>query len=102
MTKTVKSKKIALMKKWKKFIFLFILMSIVVVVPLQIIAQPDPPSVPDRHGYNGDKTPQGVPIGSGADVFLAFGILYLAKNLVAVRKKKMVKQGTFPVPPLAS
>jgi hypothetical protein len=56
---------------------------------IQLMSQPDPPSLPDHHGCNGNQSPQGAPLDGGSEVLLFLGIAYAAKR-VAERKRKTI------------
>ena len=56
------------------------------------MSQPDPPPLPDQHGYNGNQSLQGAPLDGGTEVLLFLGILYAAKKVSERKRKTIVRQ----------
>jgi hypothetical protein len=77
------------MKKFFRLLFLIFPMLISSVISEKLMAQPDPPPLPDQHGYNGNKSPQGAPLDGGSEVLLFLGIAYAVKK-VSDRKRKPI------------
>ena len=68
-----------------------IAMLILSVISEKLMAQPDPPPLPDQHGYNGNQSPQGAPLDGGSEVLLFLGIAYAVKK-VSDRKRKSIAE----------
>jgi hypothetical protein len=77
------------MKKSYRFLFPVILMLILSLISGKLISQPDPPPLPDQHGYNGNPSPQGAPLDGGSEILLVLGMAYAAKK-VSDRKRKTI------------
>ena len=75
------------MKKLYKLIVPVISMLILSVISEKVISQPDPPPLPDQHGYNGNKSPQGAPLDGGSEVMLFLGIAYVVKKMSGRKRK---------------
>jgi hypothetical protein len=58
----------------------------------KLMAQPDPPPLPDQHGYNGNQPPQGAPIDGGSEVLLFLGIVYAARKVSEMKRKTIVER----------
>ena len=69
------------MKKIYKILVLLAAYIILSADSQNLSAQPDPPSLPDQHGYNGNQSPQGVPLDGGTEVLLVLVIAYAVKKL---------------------
>jgi hypothetical protein len=74
------------MKKKFRLIVPAMIMVILSVFAEKLIAQNDPPWLPDQHGYNGNQSPNGAPLDGGTEVLLSLGIFYLAMK-ITVRKR---------------
>jgi len=68
------------MKKLSRFLFPVIMMLILSLISGKLMSQPDPPPLPDQHGYNGNPSPQGAPLDGGSEVLIFLGIVYAAKK----------------------
>jgi hypothetical protein len=77
------------MKKNFRLLVPVIVMLILPVIAEKLMAQPDPPPLPDQHGYFGDQSPQGAPLEDGSEVFLFLGIVYAARK-VSERNRKTI------------
>jgi len=74
------------MKKISRLIVPAMMMVILSVSAEKLMAQTDPPWLPDQHGYNGNQSPDGAPLDGGTEVLLSLGIFYLAMKMT-VRKR---------------
>jgi hypothetical protein len=52
----------------------------------KMTAQPDPPPLPDQHGYNGNQSTQNAPLDGGTGVLITLGIVYLAIRVAGKKK----------------
>ena len=77
------------MKRYYRLIVPAIVMLILLANSEKLMSQPDPPPLPDQHGYNGNKTPQGAPLDGGSEVLLFLGISYAAKKM-SERKRNTI------------
>jgi hypothetical protein len=77
------------MKKNYKFFIPFIVMIIVSITSIVSAAQPDPPPLPEQHGYSGNQSIQSAPLDGGTEVLIPLGIFYLAIKL-AGRKRNII------------
>lgn len=77
------------MKKSYRLLVPVIVMLILSVISEKLMAQPDPPPLPDQHESNGNQSPQGAPLDGGSEVLLFLGIVYAAKK-VSERKEKTI------------
>ena len=77
------------MKKNYSFLVPVIMMLILSVISEKLMAQPDPPSLPDQHGYNGNQSTQGAPLDGGSEVLLFLGMIYAVRK-VSERKRKTI------------
>lgn len=64
------------MKKYYRLIVPAIAMLILLVISEKVMSQPDPPPLPDQHGYNGNPSPHGAPLDGGSEVLIFLGIAY--------------------------
>ena len=80
------------MKKYFSLFVPVIVMLILSVLSEKLMAQPDPPPLPDQHGYNGNQSPQGAPIGDGSEILLFLGIVYAAGKVSERKRKTIVGQ----------
>lgn len=77
------------MKKIYRLLVPAIMMLILSISAEKLMAQPDPPPLPDQHESNGNQSPQGAPLDGGSGVLLFLGIVYAAKK-VSERKRKTI------------
>jgi hypothetical protein len=77
------------MKKFSTFLMSFIVMLILSAISEKLLSQPEPPHLPDQHGYNGNQSTQSAPLDAGTEVFLSLGIVYLAVKM-AGRKRNTI------------
>jgi hypothetical protein len=73
------------MKKISRLLVPAMMMMILSISAEKLMAQNDPPWLPDQHGYNGNQSPKGAPLDGGTEVLLSLGIVYLAMKMI-VRK----------------
>jgi len=78
------------MKKIYRLLVPVIAMLILSVISEKLMSQPDPPPLPDQHGYNGNQSPQGVPLDGGAEVLLFLGMAYGVKKVSDMKRKTIV------------
>ena len=78
------------MKKLYRLIVPVILMLILSLISGKLIAQPDPPPLPDQHGYNGNPSPQGAPLDGGSEILLVLGMAYAAKKVSDWKRKAII------------
>jgi hypothetical protein len=77
------------MKKISRLLVTAMMLLILSISTEKLMAQDDPPWLPDQHGYNGDQSPQGAPLDGGTEVLLFLGIAYAVKK-VSDRKRKTI------------
>jgi hypothetical protein len=77
------------MKKFYRLLVQVIAMVILSVNSEKVMSQPDPPPLPDQHGYNGNPSPQGAPLDGGSEILLVLGMAYAATK-ASDRKRKTV------------
>lgn len=77
------------MKKIYKLLVPVITMLILMVISGKVMSQPDPPPLPDQHGYNGNPSPQGAPLDGGSEILLVLGMAYAVKK-ASDRKRETV------------
>jgi hypothetical protein len=52
----------------------------------KLMSQPEPPHLPDQHGYNGNQSTHEAPLDGGTELLLSLGIVYLAAKIRAARR----------------
>jgi hypothetical protein len=78
------------MKKISRLLALSTMMLIMTISAEKVMSQEDPPWFMDQHGYNGDQSPQGVPLDGGSEVLFVLGIVYAARKVSEMRRKNKI------------
>jgi hypothetical protein len=78
------------MKTIDKLFILLMTVLILSVSSIQLFSQPEPPPLPDQHGYNGNQSTQSAPLDEGLEVLLSLGIVYLAVKMAAGKRNTIV------------
>ena len=80
------------MKKIYRLFVPVIAMLILPVIAEKLMAQPDPPPLPDQHGDFGNQSPQGAPLDGGSEVLLFLGIVYAVKKVTERKRETIIER----------
>ena len=69
------------MKTISRLLITAMIMLIMSISAEKVMAQEDPPWLPDQHGNNGNQSPNGAPLDGGSEVLLFLGIAYAVKKV---------------------
>ena len=80
------------MKNIIHFSILLLLLTFMTISENRIQCQPEPPPPPEQHGYNGNSSTTGAPVGNGTELVILLGLFYAGKNYIQIKRKAISQE----------